>query len=194
MDSRKPILPRPKPTVQVPLRDHYRLAGLLPPPRPARASHAREDRMQFHAQSQFTAGPRRPLTIGERALWLARLGPPRGPRRITPGHELVARALLKRLGPDGRLDPAQDTLAHDTGLSDRTVRRALRGLAQAGLLTWQRRLVRDGWRCRQTSNAYCLVPEGPALPLPPPPRKHIYRGSTASLSAAEPAPAPWPAV
>src|SRR3954454_11968364 len=141
--------------------------------------------MQFHAHSVFGAGPRRPLTIGERALWLARLDAARRARRITPGHELVTRALLKRLGPDGRLDPAQDTLAHDTGLSDRTVRRALRALADAGLLTWQRRLVRDGWRCRQISNAYCLVPEGPALPLPPP-RKHTYRDSTASLSAAVP--------
>src|SRR3954454_15204030 len=149
--------------------------------------------MPFHAQSQFTAGPRRPLTIGERALWLARLDAARRARRITPSHEIVARALLKRLGPDGQLDPAQDTLAHDTGLSERTVRRALRALADAGLLTWQRRLARDGWRCRQGSNAYFLVPEGAALP-PPPPRKHIYRGSTPSLSAAEPAPAPRPAV
>ena len=139
--------------------------------------------MQFHAHSLFGDGPRRPLTIGERALWLARLDAARRARRITPAHELVARTLLKRLGPDGRLDPAQDTLAHDTGLSERTVRRALRALADAGLLTWQRRLVRDGWRCRQTSNAYALVPEGPALPLPPP-RIHRFRGSAASLSAA----------
>src|SRR4051794_29249493 len=150
--------------------------------------------MQFHAHSVFGAGPRRPLTIGERALWLARLDAARRARRITPGHELVARALLKRLGPDGRLDPAQDTLAHDTGLSDRTVRRALRALADAGLLTWQRRLVRDGWRCRQTSNAYCLVPEGLALPLPPPPRKHTFRGSTARLSAAVPLVVTRPAI
>src|SRR5689334_6297094 len=149
--------------------------------------------MQFHAQSQFTAGPRRPLTIGERALWLARLDAARRARCITPAHELVARALLKRLGPDGRLDPAQDTLAHDTALSDRTVRRAIRALADAGLLTWQRRLVRDGWRCRQTSNAYCLVPEGPALPLPPP-RKTYMRGSTAGLSAAVPPAPPRPTV
>jgi len=149
--------------------------------------------MQFHAHSQFTAGPRRPLTIGERALWLARLDAARRAHRITPGHELVARALLKRLGPDGRLDPSQDTLAHDTGLSDRTLRPALRTLADAGLLTWQRRLVRDGWRCRQTSNAYCLVPEGPALPLPPPRRTYV-RGSTARLSAGAPAAPPRPAV
>src|SRR3954471_21776600 len=139
--------------------------------------------MQFHAQSQFTAGPRRPLTIGERALWLARPDAPRRGPRITPAHELVARALLKRLGPDGRLDPAQDTLAHDTGLSDRTVRRALRALADASLLTWQRRLAFVGWRAVQTSNAYCLVPEGPALP-PPPPLGNTHRGSTARLSAA----------
>src|SRR4051794_11328376 len=149
-----------------------------------------EDRMQFHAHSVFGAGPRRPLTIGERALWLARRDAARRARRITPGHELVARALLKRLGPDGRLDPAQDTLAHDTGLSERTVRRALRALADVGLLTWQRRLARDGWRCRQTSNAYCLVPEGPALP----PRIHRFRGSTAKVSAAAAPVAPRPAV
>src|SRR5215218_6381200 len=109
--------------------------------------------MPFHAHSLFTAGPRRPLTIGERALWLARLDTARRARHITPAHELVARALLKRLGPDGRLDPAQDTLAHDTGLSERTVRRALRALADAGLLTWQRRLVRDGWRCEVSAAA-----------------------------------------
>jgi hypothetical protein len=121
--------------------------------------------------------------MGERALWLARLDAARRARRITPAHELVARALLKRLGPDGRLDPAQDTLAHDTGLSDRTVRRAIRALADAGLLTWQRCLARDGWRCRQTSNAYALVPEGSALPLPPPLRTRMT-GSTARLSAA----------
>src|SRR5215211_3397122 len=133
--------------------------------------------MQFHAHSLFGDGPRRPLTIGERALWLARLDAARRAHRITPAHELVARALLKRLSPDGRLDPTQDTLARDTGLSDRTVRRALRALADAGLLTWQRRLVRDGWRAIQTSNAYCLVPEG--LPIPLPKRERGRKGGEA---------------
>jgi hypothetical protein len=154
--------------------------------------------MQFYTNSVFGAGPRRPLTIGERALWLARLDAARRARRITPAHELVARALLKRLGDDGRLDPAQDTLAHDTGLSDRTVRRAIRALADADLLTWQRRLARDGWRCRQTSNAYYLVSEG--QPIPPPVRgrgrregeagEKFITGSTATLSAAAPPVAP----
>jgi hypothetical protein len=87
-------------------------------------------------------------------------------RKVTAAHAEVARALLKRLGPDGRLDPSQATLAADTGLDPRTIGRALRRLADASLLTWQRRLVRVGWRCSQTSNAYELVPAGPALPAP----------------------------
>jgi hypothetical protein len=32
-----------------------------------------------------------------------------------------------------------------------------------GLLTWQRRIVRAGWRTEQTSNAYMLIPTA-ALP------------------------------
>jgi hypothetical protein len=31
-----------------------------------------------------------------------------------------------------------------------------------GLLYWQRRLVRSGWRTEQTSNQYVLKPEAPA--------------------------------
>lgn len=142
--------------------------------------------MPFHAQSTFAAGPRRPFTIGDRALWLARLDIAVRTRRITPGHEKIARALLKRLGLDGRLDPSQATLAADTGLDERTVRRALRRLADALLLTWQRRLVRVGWRTAQTSNAYALVPAGPALP--PPPLRLKQPGSTGRLSVAAPVP------
>jgi hypothetical protein len=39
-----------------------------------------------------------------------------------------------------------------------TVQRALDRLRSLGLLFWQRRFVRDGWRCEQTSNAYVLTP------------------------------------
>lgn len=138
--------------------------------------------MPFHAHSTFAAGPRRPFTFGDRALWLARLHTARLARVITAAHAEVARALLRRLGPDGRLDPSQATLAADTGLDERTIRRALRRLADASLLTWQRRLVRVGWRAAQTSNAYELIPAGPALP--PPPLKHKGTGSTGSLSVA----------
>lgn len=141
--------------------------------------------MPFHAHSLFTPGPRHALSIGERALWLARLHTARLARAITASHAEVARALLRRLGPDGRLDPAHATLAADTGLCARTVARALRRLAEVGLLTWQRRLVRQAWRAAQTSNAYTLQPAGAAIP--PPPLKTRTRGSTASLSVAGPA-------
>lgn len=136
--------------------------------------------MPFHAHSLFTAGPRRALTIGDRALWLARLHTARLARAITASHAEVARALLRRLGTDGRLDPAHATLAADTGLCPRTVSRAIHRLAAVGLLTWQRRLVRQGWRAAQISNAYALVPEGTAIP----PLRTRTRGSTARLSVA----------
>jgi len=138
--------------------------------------------MPWHAQSLFTAGPRRIFSFGDRALWLARLHTARLARVITAAHAEVARALLRRLGPDGRLDPSQATLAADTGLDERTIRRALRRLADASLLTWQRRLVRVGWRAAQTSNAYELVPAGPALPAPL--LRHRGNGSAGSLSGA----------
>ena len=138
--------------------------------------------MSFHACSTFSAGPRRPFSIGDRALWLARLHAARLARLITASHAEVARALLKRLGTDGRLDPAQSTLAADTGLDERTVGRAVRRLADAGLLTWQRRLVRVGWRAAQTSNSYALVPEG--QPLPAPPLRYRRTGSTGRLPVA----------
>jgi hypothetical protein len=139
-----------------------------------------EVQMPFHAHSLFTAGPRSPLTIGDRALWLARLHTARLTHSVTAGCAEVARALLRRLGPDGRLDPSHATLAADTGNSVRTVSRALRQLADVGLLTWQRRLVRQGWRAAQTSNAYALVPAGAAIP----PLRIKERGSSAKMSVA----------
>jgi hypothetical protein len=39
-----------------------------------------------------------------------------------------------------------------------TVQRALDRLRELGLLSWQRRLVREGWQAHQTSNAYTLTP------------------------------------
>lgn len=138
--------------------------------------------MPWHAHSSFAPAPLRPFTVGDRALWLARLHAARLARRITAAHAEVAKALLRRLGPDGRLDPAYATLAADTGLDVRTIGRAIRRLADACLLTWQRRLARAGWAARQTSNAYCLAPEG--QPLPPPPLRIRGSGSRAILSFA----------
>jgi hypothetical protein len=83
--------------------------------------------------------------------------------RITPRAEWVGCALLKRLADDGRCDPAHATLAADAGCSERTVRRATAAMRALGMVRWQTRLVRAGWRAEQTSNAYELIP---AAPLP----------------------------
>jgi hypothetical protein len=127
--------------------------------------------MRWHAHSLFTVGPRRPLNRDARRIWVARAELHRRARRLTCLHVEIGRALLRRLGVDGRLDPAHATIAADAGCCARTVRRALRRLAELGLLTWQRRLVRAGWRAEQTSNAYELH-LGDA---PPPPGCHNSR-------------------
>src|SRR4051812_28458893 len=72
-------------------------------------------------------------------------------------HEKVGLQQLQHLSQDGRCDPSQETLAAEVGCSDRTVRRANTRMQGLGLLRWQHRLVRDGWRAAQTSNAYELV-------------------------------------
>jgi Helix-turn-helix domain len=123
--------------------------------------------------SEHGPGPRRPLSADQRRIWLARAELERRAGRLTALHVDVGRALLKRLGEDGRCDPAQTTLATDAGCSERTVRRALAALRELGLLAWAQRLVVRPWpaggrgatRAEQTSNAYAL--ELPAAPLIP---------------------------
>jgi DNA-binding transcriptional MocR family regulator len=59
------------------------------------------------------------------------------------------------------LDPSHATLATKAAVSVDTVQRQLERLRELGLLSWQRRLIRDestGWRVEQTSNAYVLTP------------------------------------
>jgi len=124
---------------------------------------------RWRKNSEFGPGLRIPMDRERRAVWLARLELHRRGRRLTPTHALVARAMLKRLGTDGRLDPSHATLADDIGASVRTVQRALERLAECGLVTWCRRIIRIGARgVEQTSNAYAItlgdVPEFPAFP------------------------------
>jgi hypothetical protein len=111
----------------------------------------------WHRDSIFGDGPRRPLDREQRARFKFLLNAHRRARRLTAHAELVGAALVKRLGVDGQLDPAHATLAADVGCASRTVRRALDAMKAIGLLMWQRRLVRDGWRVAQTSNAYLLA-------------------------------------
>ena len=112
----------------------------------------------YHSGSLFGPGPRRPLDREQRARFRYLLTAHRRARRLTPHAELIGNTLVKRLGTDGQLDPSHDTIASDVGCCARTVRRALDALKAVGLVVWQRRIVRDGWRVEQTSNAYVLVP------------------------------------
>jgi DNA-binding transcriptional MocR family regulator len=111
----------------------------------------------WRRDSIFGPGRRVPLDRERRAVWKARLELFRRAGRITADHALVGLALVKRLAVDGRCDPSHATLANDSGTSVSTVQRALVKFAACGLAEWARRLVRDGWRTEQTSNAYVLT-------------------------------------
>jgi hypothetical protein len=114
----------------------------------------------WRRHSVFGDGPRRPLDREQRARFRFLLNAHRRAHRLTPHAELVGNALVRRLGVDGQLDPAHETIAEDAGCCARTVRRALAALKALGLVMWQCRLVRAGWRVAQTSNSYLLVPGG----------------------------------
>jgi hypothetical protein len=122
---------------------------------------------KWHRHSLFGAGPRRPLNREARARFRYLLNAHRRARRITPLAEHIGTALLKRLSVDGQCDPSHDTLAADVGCSARTVRRAIVALRRLGLVGWQQRIIRAGWRVLQTSSAYVLAAAGtpPAAPI-----------------------------
>ena len=124
----------------------------------------------WHVGSLFDAGPRRPLSIGDRCLWLGKLSNALQAQQISGKEYLAGRAILSFMGEDGRLDPSHAAIAERACCSERTVRRALVRFNALGLLRWQRRLVRQpgAWRSEQTSNAYELVPDGrPITPRAP---------------------------
>ena len=122
----------------------------------------------WRRDSLFGIGPRRPLDREQRARFRYLLHAHRRARRIPPLAEMIGNALVRRLGVDGQLDPSHATIASDVGCCSRTVRRALEALKALGLVLWQRRLVREGWRTEQVSNAYLLVPaELRTLSTPP---------------------------
>jgi hypothetical protein len=112
----------------------------------------------WHRGSVFGDGRRVPLDRERRARFRFLLHAHARAGRITPKAEWVGLALLKRLGADGQCDPTHDTLAADAACSARTARRATASMRGLGLLRWETRLVRVGWRAEQTSNAYELVP------------------------------------
>ena len=144
-------------------------APALPKFRPAPASALRpkgEHMRRWRRGSEFGDGPRVPLDREQRAVFRARLTM-KAFRRIgalTITAVRVAEIMLGMQGRDGRLDPSIETLAVRAGVDASTVVRALARLRGCGFVTWVRRLVRDGARVEQTSNAYVLtVPGSPDL-------------------------------
>lgn len=137
--------------------------------------------------SVYGEGARRPLNADARRIWRARVEIARRAGDITGDQLHVALALLRLLGPGGRLDPSHATLATLAGCRDRTVRRALQRLAELGFATWQRRIRRDGWRAVQDTNAYVLA-FGDARPPPScRPAPHLPRiGGQAGREAGNP--------
>ena len=121
----------------------------------------------WHRGSVFGDGSRRPLDREQRARFRYLLNVHHRGGRLTRAARDVGEVLVRRLGADGRCDPAHATLAEDAGCCDRTVRRATASMRDLGLLRWQTRLVRAGWRAEQTSNAYELVPTLAAPPVLP---------------------------
>ena len=119
----------------------------------------------WHRDSVFGDGPRIPMCRERRAVWKARIDLARRAGRITDGEAYVGQALLKRLGQDGRCDPSHETLAADSGESVSTVQRALKAFYACGMVTWVRRLWRNGTRVSQDTNAYLLTLGEPPNPV-----------------------------
>jgi hypothetical protein len=120
----------------------------------------------WYRDSVFGDGPRRPLDREQRARFKFLLSAYYHSGQITAKFEKVGTALLRHLSYDGRCDPAHKTLAAEAGCSTKTVERAMQRFKALGLVLWQHRIGRDGWRVYQRSNAYLLCP-GEQVHLPP---------------------------
>lgn len=126
------------------------------PARPRLDPRRTEHLPRWRNDSFFGPGPRCPRTRDELARFRWLVNQNRGPRRLSPGHADVLLALAATLGADGRLDPSHAFLAAAARVSVSTVQRALDRGRELGLIDWQRRLVKAGWRTEQASNQYVL--------------------------------------
>jgi len=81
----------------------------------------------------FGDGYRRPLDREKRARFRFLLNAHHRGGGLTRAARDVGEALVRRLGTDGRCDPAHATLAEDAGCCDRTVRRATGAMRDLGL-------------------------------------------------------------
>lgn len=119
----------------------------------------------WHRGSLYGEGARLPRDREQRARYRYLIRCHLQAHRISHACAAVAEALLRRLSTEGQLDPSHATLASDACCSTRTVARSTATMLTLGLLSWTRRLVREGPRAVQTSNAYCLLLGG-QTPVP----------------------------
>ena len=146
----------------------------------------------WHRGSVFGDGRRRPMNRDEKGIWRRLVHRHVRAGGIGPKGAWALELLPDYLAKDGRLDPSHACLAADAGVGERTVERALADARALGLLDWDRRLVRTGWRAEQTSNAYVLIVpgsragEGAPPPQPEPPLKSLKleSGYTVAVNAA----------
>lgn len=150
----------------------------------------------WHRGSIYGDGLRRPLDRNRRARWRFLVRTHARAGRLTPKAEWVLGELEVHLARDGRCDPSHERLATGADVSVSTVERALREARALGLVGWQRRIVRAGWRAEQTTNAYVLDPAGEPAPLPvlvPTLRaKNLESGFSRTLTVGAPVLAPAP--
>ena len=83
-------------------------------------------------------------------------------KRLGPGVSSAAKLVLLALAnrhnwETGRCDPSVQTIADDLGLDDRTVRRGLRQLEEAGSIRTEHRVARTGRGQKNRRNRYELV-------------------------------------
>ncbi len=115
--------------------------------------------------SEYVDPPRNTLDRGQRHCWRRRVVAEARAGNLPGKAILTAEALIGCIGEGGELYPSHQAIASKAGVGLRTVARHLARMAELGLLTRIRRLVRRPWpeggrgavRVEQTSNAYVLL-------------------------------------
>jgi hypothetical protein len=121
---------------------------------------------KWRRNSVYGDGLRVPLTPVEIALFRAKLLLARRPRRLTQTCVRVGEFMARTLGDDGRLEPSVEEIAKACQCARSTAHDCLRRLKAEKFLDWDNRIVRNGWRVDQTTNAYRLrvPPRGSDFP------------------------------
>lgn len=135
----------------------------------------------WHRGSVFGPGPRQPLDRERRARWRFLVHAHARAGRIAPKGEWVLEELLSHLSREGRCDPSYARLGAGAQTSSKTAERAVAAAEACGLLRWQRRIVRNGWRAEQTSNAYELLVPGDPAPQPVAPSSRAINLESCSI-------------